>query len=336
MLVEALKDTHAQTRARAALALKPRGAAEPLAEALTPLTALLKDENTDVKAAALQTLSAYKEGAAETVAGLAEAVKDESPVLRKAAVLCLKQHGAAAPDAALAALTITMKDATARIRLNTIDALRELGAKAGPLLFEAINDPEHRVRAEAADALESMGLAKDPDTKILIDEMFALDAHEQYAQAQEEHFIKSWDENRVHFYAAKLSELAALPKPVVAADNALEAPVPYNGFLFKMLEGQGANAPGGAKKYRVDDKMSQGHAFAAFPADYAKTGRFTYIVGDDGTIYKKDLGAESPRLCREMKELNPDETWTKFKVKPVDDGPIRFHPQEQEPEEMEF
>lgn len=335
-LLEALKDTLPQTRARAAIALKPRGTLAPPPEALKPLMALLNDDSTDVKAAALQTLSGYDDNAAEIVPGLVDAMKDESPILRRSALTYLKHHGTAAPAKAVEALSLAMKDTTLKIRLAAIDALKDLGAPAGPVLFEALGDPEHRVRAEAAATLEALGLANDPAKKILIDEMFALDAIEQYALAQEEHFIKVWDENRVHFYAAKLGDLTVLPKTLVAADNALEAPVPYNGFLVKMLEGQGANAPGGAKKYVADGKMSQGHALAAYPAEYGKTGRFAFLVGDDGTIYKKDLGPDTARLCGELRELNPDETWTKFKAKPKDEGPVRFHPTDPEGEDMEF
>ncbi len=32
-------------------------------------------------------------------------------------------------------------------------------------------------------------------------------------------------------------------------------PVPFHGYYYKVLEGQGKNAPGGAKKYLVDGKM---------------------------------------------------------------------------------
>jgi len=337
VLVDALKDNNPQARARAAAVLKPRGSGEPPREALKPLMALLADENVDVKAAALQTLGAYNENAAEIVPGLVEAMKDESTVLRRSALLYLKQHGAAAPAAALQALAIAMKDPTSKVRAAAIDATKTLGADAGPLLFEALGDPDHSVRALAASTLDALGLANEPDKKILIAEMFALDAIEQYAQAQEDHFIKLWDENRVHYYASAIADLKTLPKALAVADNALETPVPYNGFLFKMLEGQGAAAPGGAKKYVADGKMSQGHALAAFPAEYAKTGRFTFIVGDDGTIYKKDLGPESARLCGQLKELNPDETWTKFKVKPKDEGPVRFHPLDPDAaDDMEF
>ncbi len=220
-----------------------------------------------------------------------------------------------------------------------MDALGAIGPKppaVAKLLFETLGDNERRVRVAAAGALEALGLAHEPEKKIPINEMFALDGIEQYARAQEEFFIKSFDEQKVHYYASDLKDLMDLPKAMIGADGALEAPVPYNGFIFKLLDGQSASAPGGVKKYRIDSKMIHGHALLASPAEYGKTGRFTLIVGDDGTIYKKDLGPGTVRLCGEMRELNPDDTWQKSKVKPKNEEPVRFHPNDGEGEEMEF
>jgi HEAT repeat protein len=339
-LIEALKDTRPQVRIRAARAIRPRKS-DPAAEAFQPLLNLLNDDSPEVKAAALQTLDYYTAQAAEVVARLGAVMKDESPVARRGALQYLRHHGAAAPQVALEALTPAFKDPQPGTRVDAIEALTHLGehaAGAAELLFTAISDPEHRVRAAAAEAIQTLGLANDPDKLMLIDEMFAIDTVEQYAQAQEEFFIRTWDDNKVHYYALSLKSLIALPAAVMAADANVTPPPaqPYNGYLFKMLEGQSATAPGGAKKYIVDGKMSQGHAFAAYPAEYGKTGKTTFIVGDDGTIYKKDLGPDTPRLSAEMRELNPDDTWTRLKVKPKDEGPLKFHPLEKGAEEMEF
>jgi len=342
VLIEALKDTRPNVRARAARALKPRGAEVPPPEAVKPLAELLKDDNSEVKAAALQALSACKDAAqaADIVAGLSEVMKDENTQTRRAALLYLKAHGSAAPAAAREALTPALKDTLAAVRINAIEALQTLGTDAAPdapLLFEALGDPERRVRAAAADALEALGLASEPEKKIRIDEMFALDAIEQYAQAQEEFFIKTWDDNKVHYYAAPLKKVPELPEGIAAADAALEKAQPYKGYLFRMLDGQSAGAPGGEKKFVVDGKMSQGHALAAYPAEYGKSGRFTFMVGDDGTIYKKDLGAQTAKLGADLRELAPDDSWAKFKVRPKDEGPVRFHPLEPERvDDMEF
>ncbi len=64
-LVETLKDRMPAIRARAAAALKPRGADVPPPEALKPLLALINDDNPEVKTAVLKTLCAYQGCAAE-------------------------------------------------------------------------------------------------------------------------------------------------------------------------------------------------------------------------------------------------------------------------------
>jgi Protein of unknown function (DUF2950) len=47
-------------------------------------------------------------------------------------------------------------------------------------------------------------------------------------------------------------------------------PTPYRGYLFHILTRQGKDAPGGAKNYIVDGKMTEGFAFVAYPAESAK------------------------------------------------------------------
>jgi hypothetical protein len=42
---------------------------------------------------------------------------------------------------------------------------------------------------------------------------------------------------------------------------------PFNGYFFRILTSQGRHAPGGAKNYVVDGKMTAGFAFVAYPAE---------------------------------------------------------------------
>jgi hypothetical protein len=88
-------------------------------------------------------------------------------------------------------------------------------------------------------------------------------------------------------------------------------PTPYHGYLYHVLTSQGAGAPGGAKSYVVDGKMTQGFAFVAYPAEYRSSGVMTFIVGADGVVYRKDLGKQTEVLGKAMKEYNPDRTWHK-------------------------
>jgi len=87
--------------------------------------------------------------------------------------------------------------------------------------------------------------------------------------------------------------------------------VPFNGYFFRILTSQGPHAPGGAKNYVVDGKMTTGFAFVAYPAEYQSSGVMTFIVNKSGTIYEKDLGPDTTKLAEAMTAYDPDSTWHK-------------------------
>jgi hypothetical protein len=89
------------------------------------------------------------------------------------------------------------------------------------------------------------------------------------------------------------------------------APVPYRGYYYRILTGQGKNSPGGPKNYIVDGKMTNGFAFIAYPAEYRSSGVMTFIVNEDGMVYQKDLGSKTDALAKAMKEYNPNSGWQK-------------------------
>ena len=85
--------------------------------------------------------------------------------------------------------------------------------------------------------------------------------------------------------------------------------VPYNGYFFRVLTSQGPHAPGGAKNYLVDGKMTGGFAFVAYPAEYHSSGVMSFIVGEAGVVYEKDLGPNTADLAEAMTAYDPDSTW---------------------------
>ncbi|PYT90608.1 MAG: DUF2950 domain-containing protein [Acidobacteria bacterium] len=87
--------------------------------------------------------------------------------------------------------------------------------------------------------------------------------------------------------------------------------VPFNGYMFRILTSQGQHAPGGAKSYIVDGKMSAGFALVAYPVEYRSSGVMTFIVDASGTIYEKDLGPNTTKLAQAMTVYDPDYTWHK-------------------------
>jgi len=91
------------------------------------------------------------------------------------------------------------------------------------------------------------------------------------------------------------------------------APVPYHGYYYRILTGQGKNAPGGAYSYLVKGKMIGGFAVVAYPAQYGNSGVMTFIVNHEGKVYQKDLGKNTAAIAQSMKEYNPDSTWSEVK-----------------------
>jgi len=95
------------------------------------------------------------------------------------------------------------------------------------------------------------------------------------------------------------------------------APVtPYRGYYYHILTRQGKDAPGGARRYIVNGKMTEGFAFIAYPAEYRSSGVMTFIVGEDGVVYEKDLGKRSDVVAKSMKEFNPGPGWQKAEEQP--------------------
>jgi hypothetical protein len=86
-------------------------------------------------------------------------------------------------------------------------------------------------------------------------------------------------------------------------------PTPFHGYLFKILTGQSAKAPGGAKDYVVDGKMLRGFAFVAYPATYGDSGIMTFITNQDGLLLQKDLGANTAQVASAMTTYDPDTGW---------------------------
>src|SRR5271155_1842213 len=103
--------------------------------------------------------------------------------------------------------------------------------------------------------------------------------------------------------------VAAAVTESYAASNS--APTPYRGYYYHILVRQGKNGPGGAKSYSVNGKMTAGFAFVAYPAEYRSSGVMTFMVGEDGVVYQKDLGKKTEASAKAMKEYNPNSSWHK-------------------------
>jgi len=92
---------------------------------------------------------------------------------------------------------------------------------------------------------------------------------------------------------------------------------PFHGYYFKILDKQGAAAPGGELEYVVHGKMIGGFGLVAYPAEYRNSGVMTFIVNNQGVVYQKDLGPRTAQLAERMTAYNPDKTWQKVDVPPA-------------------
>jgi len=85
---------------------------------------------------------------------------------------------------------------------------------------------------------------------------------------------------------------------------------PFHGYYFKVLKGQGPNAPLGKLDYMIEGAMIGGFALVAVPAEHRVTGVNTFMVDYDGVVYQKDLGPDSLKIVKNMEFYNPDKTWS--------------------------
>jgi hypothetical protein len=95
------------------------------------------------------------------------------------------------------------------------------------------------------------------------------------------------------------------------------SPHPFHGYYFRILEGQGKNAKGGAADYVVEGEMSGGFALVAWPVHYGASGIMTFVVNQDGVVYEKDLGKDTAASVKTLLRYDPDTTWRPSK----DDSP---------------
>ena len=150
------------------------------------------------------------------------------------------------------------------------------------------------------------------------------------ASAQTEYFGQLHDGDAVHQYAQKVlsdpgkqnglfwkvaeGEPESPVGPLIAyaaGEGYKEKGEPFHGYFFRVLTSQGAKAPGGAKNYIVDGKMTGGFAFLAYPAEYRSSGVMTFLVDKKGVIYQKDLGSETVKTASAITSFNADSTWRK-------------------------
>jgi len=154
-----------------------------------------------------------------------------------------------------------------------------------------------------------------------------------YVDAQREYAAQDWNGDGVRQYAQKVTSAPGkrdglfwetkaneTPSPLGALaakargdgyqpGKSQAAPVPFHGYLYRILKAQGGHAPGGAFSYVANGRMIGGFALVAYPAEYRTSGVMTFIVNQDGVVYQKDLGPNAAVVARRLTAFDPDSTW---------------------------
>jgi hypothetical protein len=166
--------------------------------------------------------------------------------------------------------------------------------------------------------------------RVGFDELSAIEACRAYVAAQDEYFKLDRDGNGLREYATKIistpgehdglywpredqadiSPLDGFIDDTDLAERYGHEPEPYDGYYFRILTAQGPAAPGGAHSYLINGHMIAGHAMVAWPANYGESGVETFVCGENGVVYQKNLGPNTAALGASMSQYNPDASWT--------------------------
>ena len=163
-------------------------------------------------------------------------------------------------------------------------------------------------------------------------ELRAIAVAEAYAQAQFEYAAVDWDGDGVREFTRRFKSTSGRHDGLYwpAAEGEPESPlgpqvaaaaadgyrksedgslVPYHGYYYRMLDGQGPNAPGGAMSYVKEDRMSEGFGLIAYPAEYGNSGIMTFVVNQQGIVFEKNLGEQTVETAATITEFDPDRSW---------------------------
>jgi Protein of unknown function (DUF2950) len=160
-------------------------------------------------------------------------------------------------------------------------------------------------------------------------ELSAIQVAKAYADAQREYIGKDRNGDGVPEYAQRIASSAGKmdglywpskaneePSPLgrLLADAAAEKgrkPGSYHGYSYRILTAQGPDAPGGARNYIAEGRMTDGFGLVAWPTSYGRTGVMTFMINQDGQVYEKNLGTDTTTQAARVKAFNPDATWRK-------------------------
>ena len=177
------------------------------------------------------------------------------------------------------------------------------------------------------------GIEEILDRRIGRNELYTIASMRAFVDAEREYAAADPDGDGTHTFADRIlstegkrdglywptkegepeSPLGPLVAEAVAAgygaDKSSEGPRPFHGYFYKVLAAQGDRAPGGAKSYLKDGRLTEGFALVAWPASYGSSGIMTFQVNQKGMVYEKDLGEETATAAAAIDAYNPGEGW---------------------------
>jgi hypothetical protein len=171
------------------------------------------------------------------------------------------------------------------------------------------------------------------DRRIGLNELYAIATARAFVEAEREYAAADPDGDGIHAYADRFwssegqknglfwptaegqpqSPMGPLVADAVAEGygqrEAGEGPNPYHGYYFKILTAQGPSAPGGAKSYLEDGRLTKGFGLLAWPATYGNSGIMTFQVDKRGMVYESDLGEDTAAAAISIDTFDLDEEW---------------------------
>ncbi len=170
------------------------------------------------------------------------------------------------------------------------------------------------------------------DRRIGRNELSAIEVCRAVVDAEHDYYNADPDGDAVHEYAAKFRSTPGKrdglfwkqvegqpPSPLglLAAEASAEGYTPgkpderqpYHGYYYRLVTGQGPDAPGGEQNYMVDGQMTGGFGVVAWPASYGNSGIMTFMVGENGVVFQKDLGEDTERSAAFIELFEPGPGW---------------------------
>jgi hypothetical protein len=156
--------------------------------------------------------------------------------------------------------------------------------------------------------------------RIGTEELDAIEICQGYVEAQRRYASRSHDRDGMLTYASQImstpggqnglySEAAPMVPKGLAEAARPGSTTPYHGYYFRILDGQGPHAPGGAHNYVAGKRLIGGFALVAWPAHYGVTGIHTFMVNQDGVVWEKDIAPVPGKPGPQVDKYDPDDSW---------------------------